>query len=334
MNQGETGGDATTISYGQRTLLLDSWELECLKETLGGIATPAEHSVLITEIVALLLKCMADSERFAEASSTSVEQFYGLQAELMLDSNLGNSLIGRTRRAVDSLVQQGMMQEARQLSGTMHKLRGSLIEVNRNAGTKTEGPSIDHNDVPTIATSRQLVDRLADPIDETDSRPVDTREVITPAGESALASEAPVVNTARTRALAVAFVVTFAIWFLGVELPRLVGSYPPRLKISDLQAPVVEVAIHSRWPSLYVEARSAAWSALEPEERRRLVTDLIERASERGFTSMLVRTVDGRPLAQWWRDRDVRWIDAGPADRSFSAGSNLPDAIETGPPAS
>ena len=330
--EADRGGE-TKVSFGQRSLSLDSWELERLRETFGDRATSAEHCVLLVEIVALLLKCMADSERFAAASAGSVDQFYRLQAELMLDSNLGNSLIGRTQRAVDSLVQQGMTQEARQFSGTMHKLRRSLIEVNRAAGTNAERtPNENHG--PTIATSREIVERLAEATDEPATYPGAQRGTTTPAGASVARPESPAATTARTRVLAVVFVLAFVIWIVAVEFPKFFGFHPPQFRISDLQLPVEPLAVHSRWPSLYVEARGEAWSALRPEERRRLVTDLVERASERGFTSILVRTADGRPLAQWWRGRDVRWIDPANADPPVSAGSSLTDTIETGQPAS
>jgi len=313
----------TKISFGQRTLSLDAWELERLRESLGSGAAPAEHCVLLTEIVALLLKCMADGERFAAASGGSVDQFYRLQAELMLDSNLGNSLIGRTQRAVDSLVQEGMTQEARQLSGTLHKLRRSLIEVNRNAGTKAELPPTGDS-VPTITISDRAVERLADPSDAAET--YRDRELETVAAAK--------VGSARTRVLAVVFALTAAIWVVAVKLPAFFGSRLPQLRISELQAPAVQLSLHSRWPTLYVEARGEVWDSLRGEERRHMVTGLVERASEKGFTSMLMRTTDGRTLAQWWRGGDVRWVDPADADRAVPAGANVADAIETGPSAS
>ena len=97
----------TKISFGQKSISLDPWAIEQLQRSLGQATKPDEHDALLIEIVALLLKCMADTERFAAASTGKVDQYYRLQAELMLDSNLGNSLISRTQRVVDTLVQQG-----------------------------------------------------------------------------------------------------------------------------------------------------------------------------------------------------------------------------------
>lgn len=318
----------TRISFGQRTLTLDPWAIERLQESLAETAAPAEHCVLLTEIVALLLKCMADGERFAAASTDKVAQYYRLQAELMLDSNLGNSLVGRAQREVDSLVQRGMTEEARQLSDVMHKLRRSLIEVNRNAGAKVETPSVEQPSVEalfventghTIPSPDQAVEWAADLTedDETISHP-----------------EPPVTGAGRTRFLAGVLALALGLWFAAVELPRLFGSHPRQLRISDLQIPAVELSLHSRWPGLYVEVRNESWSTLGPEEQKRLVDDLVEHASQREFTSILVRTVDGRSLAQWWPGRDVRWIDADDGEESIAEGTQTADAIETGLPAS
>ena len=315
----------TRISFGQRTLTLDPWAIERLQESLAEEAAPAEHCVLLTEIVALLLKCMADGERFAAASTDKVAQYYRLQAELMLDSNLGNSLVGRTQREVDSLVQRGMTEEARQLSDVMHKLRRSLVGVNCSAGAKVDTPSVEMPSVEalfvedaghTIPSPDQAIEGAAD---------------LTEDAETFSRHEPPVTGAGRTRFLAGVLALALGLWFAAVELPRLFGSHPRQLRFSDLQTPAVELLLHSRWPGLYVEVRSEAWNTLDPEEQKRLVGDLVEHASQREFTSILVRTVDGRSLVQWWPGRDVRWIDG---EDSVAEGTRTADAIATDLPAS
>jgi len=312
----------TKISFGQKSLCLDPWAIGRLKETLGEGAPPDEYGVLLTEIVALLLKCMADTERFGAASTGKVEEYYRLQAELMLDSNLGNSLISRAQSEVESLVHRGMTQDARQLSGVLHKLRRSLVEVNRNAGTKVETPSSEET-VQPIATPTRAVERVADPSEYDDS---DEEELSYP--------EPPVVGSARTRVLGGLLALALGIWFVAVELPKIFDSHPRQLRISELQVPAVELSLQSRWPGLYVEVRGEAWNALDSEERERLVADLVESATQRNFTSILVRTMDGRSLVQWWHGRDVQWVDTSDGVPSIAAGSDTPDAIETGRPAS
>lgn len=311
----------TKISFGQKSISLDPWAIEQLQRSLGQATKPDEHDALLIEIVALLLKCMADTERFAAASTGKVDQYYRLQAELMLDSNLGNSLISRTQRVVDTLVQQGMTQDARQLSGVLHKLRRSMVEVNRNAGTK-------------VATPHRAVEWTADPSEADDSEAVDRAQSTDPDTETLSYPVPSSIGSGRTRFLCGVLVLALGIWLVAVELPKLFGSLPPELRISDLQAPAVELSVHSRWPVLYVEVRDEAWSTLDPEERERLVADLVENATLREFASILVRTMDGRSLVQWWRGSDVRWADTPVKGKTLAAGAETPDAIETGQPPS
>lgn len=317
MNSPQTSGEETRISFGQRTLNLDPWAIERLQETLGEGSNPAEHCVLLTEIVALLLRCMADSERFAAASTGKVSEYYRLQAELMLDSNLGNSLVARAQREVDSLVQRGLTEDARQLSSVAHKLRRSLVEVNRNAGTKIE--------TPVVESPVRAVEWVTDSTEDDDTDEVDRLDPTTLDDEAIVPPEPTGAGPDRTRFLAAVLALALGLWFVAIELPKWFGSHPRQLKISDLHAPTVELSIQSRWPGLYVEVRSDAWSSLDVEQQKQLVNDLVESASQREFTSVLVRTVDGRSLAQWWSGREIRWSGAG---------APTPDAIATGLPAS
>jgi hypothetical protein len=70
----------------------------------------------------------------------------------------------------------------------------------------------------------------------------------------------------------------------------------------------------ARPPSLFVTVESAAWSKLPPDDRRSLVDTASSVLMTSDYRGALLRTEDGRPVAQWLARTGVRLLDANERD--------------------
>ncbi len=76
---------------------------------------PRTGGWLHVEIAAFLLKCAADSGRLV-AAGPDAPTLYELQAELILDVAIGQTLLQATRTQIDLWIHQGENEQARALS--------------------------------------------------------------------------------------------------------------------------------------------------------------------------------------------------------------------------
>ena len=309
----ESGERSAEIDFGRRRLSLDPWELQQLKLGTDGSNVISE---LLYEITALRAKCMVDTERLTEVDSDGVDTLYRLQGELMLDSAVGTELMSETQGRVDLLVQHGELEQARSVAQALHKLRHAVDEVNRSVAQSeaalTPGPNVEAEVETTIEIAAAPVGEPetagpAPPAVKT-SGPM-TRAELTELARRAttdeleiepaeLAPESDGLST-RTRLLVASLALLLVVRLVAVELPRLWSEPLEHLSWSDLRHDAV-LEVSSRSPSLYVEVDAVAWDSYGATERRDLLDRVSGEAAARGYTGVLLRSADGRSLAQWW----------------------------------
>ncbi len=62
-------------------------------------------------------------------------------------------------------------------------------------------------------------------------------------------------------------------------------------------------------PSVYVTIDTENWNSLDDRDRRQLIDSLGIRAASAGYSGVLLKTLEGRPVARWLETRGYELID-------------------------
>jgi len=338
---------AARIRVGERTLSVGAWErIQIQAAFREELSATRDAARLMALAIALLTKSFVDVERFTANERSSATDFYALQAELMLDSAIGASLLQETQTLVDALVIAGKVEEAKKVSEFRHKLHGVVSEVKKiiadseaalaeELALRTPKPA-----VSVDGTLDRLAREVADEVERIERRkrsqkrsggpreePESNGTLLAPALFSARSRKRrtngngerlPLVPPFdRTKALAAILAVLILAWVSLVEVPRHFESEPPAAPALEASHPNLFEELQSRPPSLYVTVRSIPWSMLGEAERRSAVERAGRDAAERGYRGVVFRTQAGRPVAQWLSASGVRLI--APAEAAEAA---------------
>jgi hypothetical protein len=326
VGDGRSGG-CMEIRLHESLLPLDSWETEQVRLFLENeLVRDGGPPFIVSQGVALLIKCAADMFSMMSAVDPSEDQFYALQAELMLDTAIGMAMLRETQQAQNNLVQEGDVEQARKLSKFHHKLRNSLAIAKKMIG-ETERERADQITDQLTDEPRQesaSPDKLA--MDSAAARAAEQyeqskiRERVQRKAREAL-SKLP----SRTDLLIYGFLLVMAVWLGAVVLPQAIRSEPPTISLADLNGSGIFTRVEAKPPSLFIEVDMAMWDELDAEARLTLVEMTGHVLAENGYSGALLRTARGRPLAQWLEKRGAVLIETEEtSSSSWQAGG--PDA--------
>jgi len=93
--------------------------------------------------------------------------------------------------------------------------------------------------------------------------------------------------------------VVTALWLGFVKLPDHFAARPVVLTLEDFPRSDGFLEVTARPPSLYVTVDDRVWSGLTEEDRRYLVGTMSSVLMTSGYTGVLLRDRERRPLAQW-----------------------------------
>lgn len=295
------------------SLALDPWAARRLREAFFDGALDPGIPGLVAQGVALRLKCLVDRARLAGAAGNDTRKLYSAEAELMLDLGLGLALSRELQRAVDDAVREGGAPRAKELARFHHDLRSSISDVKKKIA------EAEHE------RAESLSDNLTDQPKEEPRRPAGGA-LDRAACEAGLQYErqrlsrlrralSAAVGPSRTEILVVLLAMAVALWLAVVSLPKLVSSPPDVVTLDDLPSTGVIVEIAAPPPTLYAVVDADAWNDLEESRRRRVISALSAVLLTHGYVGALLRTTDGKPVAQWLSGRGVEMTEGEEAVR-------------------
>ena len=101
------------------------------------------------------------------------------------------------------------------------------------------------------------------------------------------------------------------------------------LPLANLQNGAGLQAVESHFPSLFITVEAEAWESFDPTRRGQLLDSVSSIVSANGYSGVLFKTPDGRPVARWLRERGAQLIEERepeeprqPDITSVSGGSN------------
>lgn len=329
--------EAVSLNVSGSRLTVDPWTRERLDHYYRqGSAPVAEPTRVVTQGVALLVKCDQDVPKLESQRQDNTEELYALQAELMLDAAIGTSLVKDIQLAIDAMLRDGETLEARNLSRFHHRVRNTVYDLRHR---------ID-------ADYRETVDRLAEQLEDSDleclfsvgpgrggfnvsaldrilrrrprkRKPRQREKEEKPRKPviviSDLVPRAEPGSGALMRTLALAgLLVAAVVGLVALNVSAEPASRPQvELSTNAVSLGGTAIDVQTRWPSLFVTVDPVAWYDLDAARREMLIRNLADRLSVDHYSGALVRSPDGRPLAEWIRTRGTRLLDH-PAEETGS----------------
>lgn len=287
---------------------LDAWELAQLNHGLGDASN--RWQALIVEGVAFRNKYETDLGWAPSGQQLSAEEHADFRAILTTDAALGVALLEETQRAVNQLILSGELDEAKKLTGFRNKIGKSINELRDHLGAAgfAEATSISEElvtpeeqaswtgrerpkFVPAKTTSRGAMKQWG-----SSSRPTD---------QVVFKSE---VLHSHLKPLLMLLGLSVVVWGVFI-LPKLTFESVLTLTLNDI-SPRSEIRhVVAKPPSLFVELDSREWHTLSKQEQLDLVDDVGRTAAAAGYNGAHFKLENGKPAAQWLKERGGRLID-------------------------
>jgi hypothetical protein len=292
-------GVPLAIIVADGTLMLEPWIAAAIRgapDTEEG--PPAERPALLTQAVALRMKIELDRAHLWLAQAARGPELYSVQAELLLDFAIGMALTREIQRLIDEEVRRGQLAPAKQwtrfkndLNGAVSAVRRLLAESERQRADALSDTLTDEPRNEEAAPERYT--RLMQQLD-TEERERKRRARMKKIARDALAN-----LPSRTEILVALLAVTATIWLGFVKLPDYFATRSRVLSADDFPRADGFLNVEARPPSLYVTVDAQVWNGLAVEERRHLVGTISSALLANDYTGVLLRTAEGRPVAQW-----------------------------------
>lgn len=298
------------IRLYESLLSLDPWETEQIRIFIeNGRMPDAGHTVILSQGVALLIKCAADIHSMMSAVGSSEERLYTLQAELMLDTAIGQALLRETQKAQSDLVRGGDVEQARKLSSFQHKLRNSLIIAKKMIGESERERAEQITDHLTAEPRQESasLDKLT--MDSAAARAAEDFERAKARDLKSRARAALSSLPSRTDFLIYCFLLVMAVWLGAVKLPQISRIGPPSLALEDFHGNGIFLDVDAKPPSLFMKVDAAAWRELDAGKRLALVEMAGDVLAANGYSGALFMTGRNRPLAQWLKEGGATIIE-------------------------
>jgi len=324
--------EAMPLCVPSNEVTVDPWTRERLDLYFQPSSEPVTEAVrIVTQGVALLVKCAADVPELESQKRISTDERYAFQAELMFDAAIGTSLVKDIQLTIDTMLSQGLTLEAGNLSKFHHRMRNMVYDLRNRIDTDY----------------RKTMERMAEQLEESRKGAGDpaARETTAPAQGSdggrpepgrprpaPYSLETPRTGARKSAASLIAIRAAIPGQGSGKALRTLVlagllattflslaAFHPPsgswarpngELSPGALSLDGTTLQVQDRWPSLFVTVDAMAWEQLSAERRRALVRHLADRLSGDRYSGVLIRSAQGQPLAEWIRTKGVRVLDS------------------------
>jgi len=310
-----------SLRLGFQTLTFEPPEFAMmLRSARAGEETPAGEDVLPLETLGWLTKSHEDLANLRSLKDPTSRAVFALQAELMLDSALGAALLAELESRIEELTLFEDDRSAGALTQLREFLHATVSEVSATiSGSERERAG----ELASSLTDRPLAPaRTGAPAPPQQQRAV--RQERAPAKEAAVAAPKPTraavsVGSGRrevtsTAFLGIALVLALAIWLGLFVMPRFSGPAIEPLTISDFDDSIGLSDVEARPPSMFVQVDRDRWRSLDEAGRLAVVEDVAHVLARKNYTGALFETGEGRPVAQWLRDRGTQLIGE-PVDR-------------------
>lgn len=128
------GGELpTTLRLGSHTIDLDPWEASATKRTLPGNGNPGVGRLLL-ESLALQSKFLAELDALNSDDERSPTIQASLRTRLVTDAAVGLALLEETQTAIDGMILNGRMDQAKKMSGFRAKLSRAVKQIKSSIG--------------------------------------------------------------------------------------------------------------------------------------------------------------------------------------------------------
>jgi hypothetical protein len=303
------------IRLHQSLLILDPWESDQIRLYYES-ATPPEAGcpAIVAQGAALLLKSASDMNDVMSQSSSSEEQLYALQAELMLDTAIGMALLREAQKAQNDLVRGGEVAQAKTLSRFQHKLRNALADVKKMIGESERERADQITDHLTAEPRQESASPQKLSMNSAAAEAAEQYDRLKLQGKlKKRARAALTLLPSRTDLLIYALLIALAAWLGAIKLPQVAVNEPPLLGLTDLQGEGIFLQADAKPPSLYLEVDAAAWSELSAEAQMGIVESVGDLLAANGYSGALLRSAKKRPLAQWLQGRGAALLESDEA---------------------
>ena len=314
------------ISVGTNTVTLEGWDHEQLRlyfDTETGL--DGVRAELVAHSIAVVLKTTFDVGRLKEDKQRDSESFYALQGELMLDSALGIAVLHETQTMINELVQSGSIIDAKALSLFRHQIIRAINSARQciadsdyhqaeSLATTLGGPPVDDAVAEDIVVSTTVEEILVEPSEVAETTPETAPEpepLRRPSRrkKQPRAVTTPGANFSVTMGLTVCLIATAVCFAITVGAPAITDQPTARILRADLVNPDAFVDLVALPPSVYVTIDTENWNSLDDRDRRQLIDSLGIRAESAGYSGVLLKTLEGRPVARWLETRGYELID-------------------------
>jgi len=316
------------IDVAGRRVVVEPWIGEAIRDSLAfGLGGDA-HFALLTQAIALRMKIVRDASHLKRELTGPTRELYVVQAELMLDTAMTMALLREIQQAIDDEVRAGQMDRAKQWTQLKHSMHGAATGLKstladserRRADVLTD----DLTDQPASAAQTAAPNRYAPMMQKLAAQEAERKRL---AQVRRRALKVLDHLPSRTELLVASLAIAVAVWLGFVKLPEHFRAPLPVLAVKDFPRSDGFLEIEARPPSLYVTLDSAAWSTMSREQRTQLVRTASSVLLTNDYTGAWMRTVDGRPVAQWLSGSGVRLLEE---DELRKPEAELADQAEPG----
>ena len=318
------------INVGSQTVILEGWDRVQLVEFFAAESSEASESAeLMAHAVALVLKANFDVECLKNGNPDDSPKLYALQAELMLDTALGMALLDETQQAIDHWVLSGRVVDAKAMSVFRHQISRAVAQAKKRIA--------DSELHQAEVLSKSLGDRLpeARPVPEVrrpTSAPAEVEPILLDGEGDLVEIDQPVrrkkprkgvpvkragslpgptdtvVYPSFTKILSVGLVGVVGLFVLVVLVPMLFDRELPGMLRSDLPNADLLESVEAMPPSIYATVSDDRWREFGDRERRTMIDELGRQAAGLGYSGVILRTPDGRPVARWLQERGYELV--------------------------
>jgi len=325
------------IRVGERAVTIRPWERARIREAFGPDRESRPWTALLAQGVALLTKTLVDVEQLRRDPHLPLETLYRLQAGLMLDTAIGMALLRETQDAIDRLVFSGDVEQAKQFSEFRHKLVRMVNEIKQllSATEREQAESLSGASAPAEAPGEpgpgDPLKRLSGAIEAVEDQPTGWAAIRKRRRRIPSAVVLPVRVPTRTEILGVMLFVALAAWVVLVQVPAEMVEKPKQLTRWATSRPDLFEQFDARPPSLFATLAPDAWDSLSNSGRHDLLKNLAGLAKDYGYTGVLIRDAQGRPVAHWLEVSGAAQIEQGeepppppPLESEIPAGEQEP----------
>lgn len=311
---GATGpGMPVAVPAGTRSITLSPWEARVVRSALGRPQGYEPWHPVLASGVAVELTVLEASALGGGASASPGALPVATPERL---AAAGSGVLGRTQKAIDDLIREGRIDDAKRLAAWRNRLQERLKEIAVPAARASEPVApLPESEAVGEAARREGEEVQPDqPQPPAAPAPEEEADKEVAEREARLAAERAVLARRRAAArrrwrrsiqLLAALAVVAVIFAAVVILPKATEKRLRELTLADFSHITGITAVAASPPSLYVTVSPTTWSTLSNDARRGLVAGVGAILANESYTGATLATPDGRIVAEWLKTRGV-----------------------------